>query len=423
MSSASRFFTKLTQIEPAEIKGALISFLFVFVLMASYTIMKPVRDALPSDWGDVSLAQQWTLTFIASTIAVSIYNICASKISLRRLVPGVFVFFALSFVAIYLAYKSGIDAGFLGKVFYVWSSVFALFHISVFWSFMSQQYSKAESKRIFGFINTGASAGAIFGPLMMIQFAKSINAENILLITAGALLFALPLIAALNNHFEAQGKAGQATLSLSPNPFSGFKEFITHKRLLGIASFTFLFTGISAFLYTTQVDLLAPVASAKRREVLAMVELVANVLTIVIGLFATNRITRKFGMPATLSMVPFAVGGLLLVLSANPAIILVLTLQVLRRAGNYAITRPAREILFTAVDRDARFKTKPIIDVVVYRGGDVFWIWIVALLGEGWLHLGLPAILCVSAGVAIVWGCVGIYLGRKHALSELSAAP
>lgn len=407
-------FTRLTQVEPSEIKGALVSFLFIFLLMASYMIMKPVRDALPSDWGDVSLARQWTYTFIVSTIAVSIYNVFASKISLRRLVPGVFIFFATTFLGIYVAFRAGIEVTLLGKIFYVWSSVFSLFHISVFWSFISQHYNKNESKRVFGFINTGASAGAIFGPLMIIVLAKSMSVDNILLVTSAVLLTTLPLIAILNRHFDEKESGAQKKMTLSSNPFSGFYELLTHKRLLGIALFIFLFTGISAFLYSTQKDLLVEYSRAERKQLLGSVELATNILTIVLGIFATNRIARKFGMAATLSMVPFIVGLLLLLLSANPAIMLVLALQVVRRAGNYAITRPAREILYTAVDREARFKTKPIIDVAVYRGGDVAWIWVIAFLGDGWLNLGTPAMLCVAAGVCVVWGLVGIYLGKTH---------
>jgi len=124
MLKNDNFFTKLSQIEPSEIKGALVSFSFIFVLMASYMIMKPVRDALPSDWGDVSLAQQWTYTFIVSTIAVFVYNLCASFVSLRILVPSVFVFFAASFLGIYAAFQGKvIEVTTLGKIFYVWSSV------------------------------------------------------------------------------------------------------------------------------------------------------------------------------------------------------------------------------------------------------------------------------------------------------------
>ena len=407
-------FTRLTQIEPSEIKGALVSFSFIFVLMASYMIMKPVRDALPSDWGDVSLAQQWTYTFIVSTIAVFVYNLCASFVSLRILVPSVFVFFAASFLGIYAAFQGKvIEVTTLGKIFYVWSSVFSLFHISVFWSFISQHYNKEQSKRVFGFINTGASAGAIFGPAMILLLSHRINEENILLVTAGVLLLTLPLIAILNREF-AKKEGDVKSPQLNSNPFSGFQEFITHKRLLGIASFIFLFTGAAAFLYFAQKELLTDYSRADRKQLLGSVELATNILTIIIGIFATNRIARKFGMPTTLSLVPFVICSLLLLVSMNPAIMFVLALQVVRRSGNYAITRPAREILFTAVDREARFKTKPIIDVAVYRGGDVFWIWIIAWLGDGWLNLGLGPILCVGAGVAIIWGIVGIYLGKKH---------
>ena len=420
MSSSKGFFERTTQIQPSEIKAAIIAFVFIFVLMVSYTIMKPVRDALPSDWGDVSLARQWTFTFIASIFAVSIYNVCASRISLRRLVPGVFVFFALSFLSLYIGYQSGIDPDVLGKVFYVWVSVFSIFHISIFWSFISQNYSRSESKRIFGFINTGASVGAICGPLLSALLAKNMSVENILLVTSGVLLLSLPLIAALNRHFADQGKK-QESLSLNPNPFSGFQEFITHKRLLGIASFLFFFTGIGALFYYFQVDALEGYSEEKRRLMLSWVELATNGLTIIIGIFATNRIARKFGMPATLALVPFVVAALLVLLSTNTTVFLVLALQVIRRAGNYAITRPAREILFTAVDREARFKTKPIIDVVVYRGSDVFWIWVMALLGDGWLKLGLTPILLIGAGIAIVWGIIGVFLGRKHERDEPDA--
>ncbi|MGJ8676759.1 MAG: NTP/NDP exchange transporter [Akkermansiaceae bacterium] len=419
MQQHFNFFTKLTKIEPSEIKGALVSFFFIFILMTSYMIMKPVRDALPSDWGDIGLAQQWTITFFTATIAVFIYNFIATKVSVRRLVPGVFIFFSLSFLAIYLAHKANVETTLLGKVFYVWTSVFSLFHISVFWSFISQHYSKSESKRIFSFINTGASLGAIAGPTLILLLRNSIDTENILLIASGSLLLTLPLIAILSKNFRERGeRKNEKDIALNPNPFSGFQEFITHKNLIGIAAFIFLFTGISAFLYSTQTNLLADFSRVERKALLGSLELSTNILTIIIGIFATNRIARKFGMPTTLSLVPFVVAALLLLLTLNPAIMLVLALQVVRRAGNYAITRPGREILFTAVDREARFKTKPIIDVAVYRGGDVFWIWLLALLGDGWLNLGLTNILCIGAVIAVIWGILGIYLGKRHESSE-----
>ncbi len=410
-------FTRLTQIKPDEAAGALVSFLFVFVLMASYMILRPVRDALPSDWGDTSLAVQWSITFMLSTVAVSIYNFCASKISLKKLVPAVFIFFAASFALIYLLSVLGCDRALLGKVFYVWTSVFSLFHISIFWSFTSQAYSKEQSKRIFGFINTGASVGAICGPVLVINLVKNVPLEGVLLITSGSLLLVLPLIVALNK-IHAGYDQSQDLGQLSANPFKGFKDLLTHKQIRMIALFIFLFTGVGAFVYIAQNEALSEFTRAERKEKLASLDLAINALTIILGVFATNRITKKWGLSTALSIVPFGVAALLLLLSMNPEVIFVLALQLLRKSGNYAITRPAREILFTGVGREARFKTKPIIDVAVYRGGDVFWIWSIAILGDGYLNFTLSQKLWVGAGIAVLWGLLGVYLGRKHEREE-----
>ena len=419
-NAGANFFSRLTQIEPGETKAALLSFLFIFLLMTSYMILKPVRDALPSDWGDVSRATQWTFTFIFATISVVIYNYFASKVAIKKLVPAVFVAFSISFMLIFVASKSGANVAFLGKVFYVWSSVFSLFHISVFWSFVSQHYSKSQSKRVFSFINTGASAGAILGPLMVLLLAEKMSVDNVLLVTSAVLLLSLPIISLLNKHFDAAGKNGgdSPDQQLQTNPFSGFSQLVTHKKLLGIAGFIFFLTGVSAFFYTTQSDVLASYDSAERTQLLGGIELVTNTLTILMGLFVSNRIFRRFGLSVSLSFVPFAIAGLMLLLSANPAVLFVLALIVARRVGNYAVVRPAREILFTSVDKESRFKTKPIIDIAVYRGGDVFWIWIIAFIGDGYLGFSTPEKIVVGAVVAMCWGALGVYIGRKHDSAE-----
>ena len=412
-------FTKLTQIEPNEIKGTVVSFFFIFILMAAYMILRPVRDALPSEWGDISRAVQWSYTFAISTLAVSLYNFCASRVALNKLVPSVFIFFALSFVAIFGLFKAGFDTALLGKVFYVWSSVFALFHISVFWSFTAQAYTKEQSKRVFGFINTGASAGAIVGPLIVIFLVKKVPIETVLLITSASLVGVLPLIAILNRdrkeqHFQEKGSLG----NLSPNPFRGFADLFSHKQLRRIALFFFFFSGVSTFLYVFQSDLLADYTRTERKELLGSLDLATNTLTILLGIFAANRVTKKFGLATALSIVPFFVALMLLIISSHAAVMLVLALQLLRKAGNYSITRPAREILFTGVSKEARFKTKPIIDVAIYRGADVFWIWSLALLGDGYLDLTIAQKFWVGAGIAIIWGFIGIYLGKRHDSEE-----
>jgi len=411
-------FTRLTQIEPNEIRGAFISFTFVFILMAAWFILRPVRDSLPSDWGDVGLAVQWTYTFIASLIAVTIYNFLASKISLKTLVPSVFVFFALSFFSLYSISKF-VDGDWLGKAFYIWASVFSLFHVSVFWSFTAQAYSKSQSKRIFGFINTGASLGAIVGSYAVINHIKDVPLEIVLLIACAALIAVLPLIFILNRmHTNSENSEETVLKDLNKNPFSGFQELIQNKSLLGIAGFIFLFTALGTVFYIAQSEALADYSRPERKSLLSSLDIYQNIATILLGIFAANRISSKFGLATSLSIVPFGVALLLVLLSMNPAVVFVLGLQLIRKSGNYAITRPAREILFTAVSQEARFKTKPIIDVAVYRGGDVFWVWSFAFLGDGYLNFTLAQKLWVGAAIAVVWGFLGIYLGRKHEQGE-----
>lgn len=420
LSKQKGFLAWLTQVESGEVKGTVTAFFFIFVLMAAYMVVRPVRDALPSDWGDTSRAVQWTYTFVISTIAVSIYNFCASRVSLRRLVPSVFIFFALSFVVIFGLSKAGFNKDLLGKVFYVWSSVFALFQISVFWSFIAQIYSKEQSKRLFGIINTGASAGAIVGPLVVILLIKNVPLETVLLITSMSLLAVLPLIAVLNRERKDHGEKKNEVLgNLSSNPFSGFTDLFSHKQLRAIALFFFFFSGVSTFMYVFQSDLLVDYTKAERRELLGSLDLATNTLTILLGLFAANRITKKFGLATALAIVPFFVAIMLMLLSLNAAVMFVLALQLVRKAGNYAITRPAREILYTGVSQEARFKTKPIIDVAVYRGSDVFWIWCLAFLGDGYLQLEPYQKFWIGALIAVIWGGVGIYLGKKHEAGEI----
>ncbi|MDB2385095.1 MFS transporter [Polaribacter sp.] len=423
----SSYIQKATNIKPSEIKIAVVSFLFVFILFASYMILKPVRDSMPSDWGDVALATQWTYTFICSTIAVTIYNFIAAKVKMNYLVPGIFVFFSLSFIFFYFGYKNVFTIPHIGKIFYIWISIFSLFHVSVFWGFMTENFSKEQSKRIFGFITTGASIGAIVGPtIVTLILSANIPESTILLITSLLLLSVVPLIFYLNVEFKKikdkdENKVSSSTSDkkkLSNNLFSGFQEFKKHPKLIGIASFIFLYTAIGTFFYYIQTNVLEDYSRGERRQILGSIELITNALTILIGVLGTNRLITKFGLSTSLPIIPFFIGALILLLSLHPAVWMVLAFQVIRRSGNYAITRPSREILFTSVDSDARFKTKPLIDVAIYRGGDVFWVWVLALLGEGYFNLSLVPILLICCSVAIVWGIVGFIIGKKYDKEE-----
>lgn len=420
MSPFARLMKKLSLIEAHELRATLGSFALVFMLMAGYYVLRPVRDSMASDWSDAEVSTLWTFTFLFSFIATALYGLAASRLRLKILVPGVYAFFAASFVAVYLLTTALPDPDLVNRFFYVWVSVFSLFQVSVFWSFMSDLYSTEQSQRLFAFITTGASVGAMVGPSVPVLFATELGNNNLLLIASAVLCATIPLIFFLQRLGAKElgsvhGGVGAAHIvdqKLGGNPLSGYRVFLQSPYLLAIGAFIFLYTGIGSFVYFELKNLMAAYSSEERTQIWGFMDLVVNTLTMLFGLFLTSRLTQRFGLAATLALIPVLIVGGLLTVALVPMLWVVVGLQIFRRAGNYGVTRPAREMLFTAVDRETRFKAKQVADVVVYRGGDVFWAWsftgLTAILG-----LGMAGVALVGATIAAAWAGLGIYLGRR----------
>jgi AAA family ATP:ADP antiporter len=403
-------------IKERELNAVVSAFLFVVVLMSAYYILRPVRDAMASDWTDAEVSWLWTLNFFISTGVVALYGAAVSRFRFRLLVPATYGIFAASFVSFYALGFFFADRTFIDKSFYVWVSVFSLFHISVFWSFMSELFSKEQSGRLFGIIAAGASVGGLVGPSVPAFFSASLGTDNLMLIASVMLLLTIPIIFHLQNlKLTAPGERLLATTppkkTIGGNPLAGFKLFFSNPYLLCIGLFIFLYTGISSFVYFELKNLLGELTRTERTAIWAQMDLAVNVLSISTGLLVTGRIVSKFGMPVTIALIPVAICLGLLVLAISPFLGAVVVVQIIRRAGNYAVTRPAREMLFTRVDRETRFKAKPVIDIVAYRGGDMLMAWLFTALTQG-LGLGLAAVAMVGAGIAALWSLVGIYLGR-----------
>ncbi len=417
-SALQRILSRACDIEPHETRATLASFMLVLLLMGSYYILRPVRDALASDWTDAEVSWLWTFTFFISTFAVSLYGGAVTRIRFQRLVPSVYGMFAFSFVLFYLGSQSLNDRVILDKAFYLWISVFSLFHISVFWSFMADTFSKPQATRLFGFIGAGASIGAIIGPAVAALLVGDLGTDPLLLIAAALVAVTLPLVNWLQ-HLKQTDLRNQAVAvdpadlqSIGGSPLAGFSEFINSRYLLGIGLFIFFYTSISSFVYFELKNLLADYDRETRSQIWASMDLAVNSLTILVAAFATGRMAKYLGLPFTLASIPVLIGVGMLLLAAAPMVGVVVAIQIIRRAGNYAVSRPAREILFTAVDREVRFKAKPVIDIVIYRGGDMLNAWAFTALTQG-LGLGLAAVALVGAGIAALWAMTGIYLGRQ----------
>ena len=424
MNFLNRIAKTTAKIEAHELRAVLLSFAFVFTILASYYILRSIRDGLASDWTDVELSTIWTFTFFISFLVVALYGFACSKIKFKYLVPGVYAFFALTFFSLYILINTLPEFKLTNQIFYVWVSVFSLLNISVFWSFMADIYSKQQATRLFGFIAAGSSLGAIFGPTISLLLATKIGSYNLILVSASLLIVPVFIATVLEkiraSDLGAQEKNQGYDQPLGANILSGFKEFALNRLLLGIGIFIVLYTGISTFIYFELKNILVDYNQDLRTQIWAGMDLAVNVLAVLTAMFATSRLATRFGLSVTLPLVPIIIILGLLIVAVSPILWVVVGLQIVRRAGEYSITKPAREMLFTIVDRESRFKAKSVIDVVVYRAGDIFWAWAFTGLTQV-LGMSLAAIALVGAGIASMWSLLAVYLGRyfdKHQVVE-----
>jgi ATP:ADP antiporter, AAA family len=412
----------LSQIESNELKATFVSAIFVFILMGSYYVLRPIRDSMASDWSDSEVSFLWNLNFVISAVLVAIIGFAVSRVRLRLVIPIVYSFFALSFVGFYIGIVQSDDRDFIDKFFYLWVSVFALFHVTMFWTLMADTFSKAQSKRLFAVIFAGGSAGTLVGPSIPTLFAGIAGLETLMLIASIALVSVVPLVFYLYRLKETELgnrdlQADKSTLIMGGKWWQGFGSFATSPYLLAIGAFILLYVFIGSFVYFEQKNLLEDFTRVERAQILGSIDWLVNLLTFGMALFLTGRMVQNLGMPSALSLMPFLVCAALLILAFAPILTVLLALQVFRRGGNYGLTRPAREMLYTQVSREDRFKAKPVVDIVVYRGGDAISSDVFAWLSEG-IGLGLAAIAAVGAGLAALWGGAGVFLGKMFDTSS-----
>jgi len=409
---------------PNEIRATLLSFAFVFLLMTAYFILRPVRDAMSSDWSDTELSWLWTSTFFFSFLAVSLYGEIISRIKFNYVVPGVYIFFSITFFAFNFLSFILIDQDFINKIFYVWLSVFSLFHVSVFWSFISNIFSKEQAPRLFGFIASGASIGAILGPSIPILFANQVGTMNLLIIAGIILLIPVPLISWLKKIKFSELQNHNIDIDVHKNTIrkdflSGFSSLIKNPYLISISLFILFYVVMNTFVYFELRKLLIDFDRDARTQIWASIDLIVNILAIVTAIFFTSRITTRCGMPATLALIPTIMILGWIVVAISPILLFLIGLQIIRRAGNYSITKPGREMLFTLVDNEARYKVKPVIDIVVYRGGDMLTAWFYTFL-TATVGLGLSGISIIATILASFWALTGLYLGNRYSIQRIS---
>jgi AAA family ATP:ADP antiporter len=421
--------TRLVQVELHEVRALLWSFAYFFSLLCGYYILRPMRDAMGIAGGVEQLQWLFTGTFVAMLAAVPLFGWVTSRFPRRRFVPYVYLFFIANLLVFYALLRSDGRHVHAARAFFVWTSVYNLFVVSVFWSFMADLYTNAQAKRLFGFVAAGGTAGALVGPALAAALARPLGTGSLLLVSAGFMGVAVLCVHRLIAWSDEQGGTTPGQREADARPLGGgvlaaIPLVARSRYLLGIAIFMLLFTTASTVLYFQQAQIVrdALASTEERTSLFATVDLAVNALTIVTQVLLTSRVVRALGVAGALAAIPALVGFGFLALGAAPVLAVIVAVQVVRRAGDYAITRPAREMLYVVLGRDEKYKAKSFIDTVVYRGGDAVSAW--AYAGLRALGLSLGAIALVAAPVAAAWAGLAYSLGRRQeALARAHPSP
>jgi AAA family ATP:ADP antiporter len=422
-AAPQRWLARAVALRPRETRALLWSFAYFFCLLAGYYVLRPVRDEMGLAGGIKNLPWLFTATFVVMLAVLPVFGALVARLPRRRFIPLVYRFFGLNIVLFWLLLRFDVAISDTARVFFVWISVFNLFAVSVFWSFMADLYSSEQGKRLFGFIAAGGSLGALLGPALAVTLAEPIGRANLLLIAAllleAATLCAMRLesaAAALRDDAPASGSAGAAPpgAAVGGGWTAGIGMVLRSPYLAGIALWVALLSLAGTFLYFQQAGIIAALTDDpdRRTAIFARIDLAVSMLTLAVQFFATGKLIRRFGAGPAAAFLPLVFCAGFLALALAPALWVVIAFQAAQRAANFAISNPAREVLFTVVAREEKYKAKYVIDNVVFRGGDAVSGWLFnALRGLG---LDPGAISAATVPVALGWLALALALGRSH---------
>lgn len=410
-------------------RGLLLGFVYYFLILSSYYVIRPIRDEFGAAGGVENLPWMFTGTLVVMLVANALFAAIVAKFSRRRFIPIAYRFFILNLLifAALLVFIPKNHQVWVGRTFFVWVSVFNLFVLSVFWAFMVDVFSSDQGKRLFGFISVGGTIGAIMGASITATLATKISASYLLLISAVLVELSAQCVRFFPSVFAKAVTRAEKKQSEDAPVGGGIWAGVVHNfsspYLLGISTYILLYSITSTLLYFQQIAIAAQAFADRgaRTAFFAKIDLAVNVLTVVAQLFITGRLLKWLGVGVTLAILPalsvfgFSTMGIV------PSLTVLVVFLTVRRATNFAFARPARETLFTVVSREDKYKSKNFIDTIVYRTGDQIGAWTTPALG--WLGLGLKGVSFVAAPIAAVWLLVSLWLGRKQArLSEPESA-
>jgi AAA family ATP:ADP antiporter len=410
---------KLVDVREGEASGLIGSFLYFFALLSSYYVMRPLREEMGVAGGVNKLPWLFTGTFVATLAVVPLWGALVTWMPRQRLVPIVYRFFALTMLIFCVLLRVASLKSVLEPVVFIWISVYNLFVVSVFWSLMADLFSAVQGRRLFGFVAAGGTAGALVGPFVASVLAPRVGPANLLLVSAGALEIAsrcaVWVVRASGGPSPvAQPLGDDAGRPLGGGILAGVSQLVRSSYLLTLSLHVLLFTVTATVLYFQQAHITARAFtdSGLRTAFFARIDLAVNVLSLLVQALGTGRIMKRIGAGAALALVVLvtlaAFGGL----AASSGLAVLFVAMTTRRAAGYALERPAREVLFTVVPREEKYKAKNFIDTVVYRGGDLATAWLQQALSAG--GIGMRAMIIGSLPVTGLWLLLVYFLGKRQ---------
>ena len=412
---------RLVVLQPGEAPALLASFATLLCTFSSYTILRPVRDALGITSGLEKIPYLFWGVFVAMLLLQPVYGWLTSRFPRSVFLPWVYGFFAANLLAFYVWFRLQQDHTWIARTYFVWVSVFNLFVVAAFWSLMADVFKREQAGRLFGFIWAGASTGGLIGPLIAHYLAVPIGAINLLPISAGLLLVSLIFMTQVIRWQRRQGviaAAGAAPAERSENAlgggvFAAFSQVVRSPYLLGIAAFVLLMTWVSTFLYLEQQAFVAKAfASAdERTRFFSGIDFWVQAASLLMQLLLFGRLFKWVGLRVILASVPVIMTAGYALFALAPRFLVLVVVYAVRRVGDYALTRPCRDALFTVVSREEKYKAKSLIDTFAYRGGDAL---------SGSLYKGLTGGLgataaeigWLGAGISAAWTVLALALGR-----------
>lgn len=423
-------------VKDREVAALLLSFAYHFLVLAAYFVIRPIRDEMGVAAGAANLPWLVTGTLVGVLLVHPIFTTLVARYPRRTFVSWIYRFFILNLVVFFVLFRTSDPAEqvWIGRAFFIWTSIFNLFIVSVFWSFMTDVYQPSQGKRLFGMIAVGGTVGAITGSSITAFLASYLGPINLLLVSAVLLELAGRISFALEGHeLRVQEAAeddpeieGDETRLAEPaglrqreviggGVLEGVQHVLRSPYLLGIAALMMFFTVVSTFLWM-HLNFLVEDAYANdpvgRTRLFALMEVATQTITLVVQLFLTGRILKWFGIGLALAFLPLVSLVGFGILATAPVLMVAVVFQVLRRAANFGVQRPAREVLYTVLPRVDKFKSKNFNDTFVYRAGDQVGAW--SHLGLAWLGLGLSGIALVMVPFSAVWLGLALWLGYRY---------